>query len=84
MGIPDLFDIVYKSPIAKRPDKKELFKEFIELYGKPKFYIGQGDKDITACRNLGIATISVNWVSSGETKGDYDINSVRELERILS
>ena len=83
VGCSDLFDILYKSPMGKHPNKKELFEEFIKEYGKPKYYIGNGDKDITSCRELGIPAISVNWVSKGKVKGDYDIQSVKELEAIL-
>ena len=32
---------------------------------------------------LGIQNISVNWVSQGEIKGDYDIQKVSELEAII-
>ncbi len=83
IGCFDLFDIVYKSPMEKQPNKEELFKEFIEKYGKPAYYIGKGDQDIESCKKLGITTISVNWVSQGEIKGDYDIQNVSELEGII-
>lgn len=82
-GCFELFDFVYKSPMTRHPDKKQLFREFVGKHAKPVFYIGNGDKDITSCRELGIKTISVNWVSKGEIKGDYDINTVKELERIV-
>lgn len=80
----DLFDIVYKSPVKKQPNKKELFEKFLKEHGKPLFYIGNGDKDITSCKELGIPSISVTWVSSGKIKGDYDINKVKELEKIIT
>jgi phosphoglycolate phosphatase-like HAD superfamily hydrolase len=83
VGCSGLFDVVYKSPVAKHPNKEQLFKEFIEKHGKPAFYIGNGDKDILFCKKLGITTISVSWVSKGEIKGDYDISKVKELEKIL-
>ena len=83
VGCSDLFDILYKSPMGKHPNKRELFEEFIKEYGKPKFYVGNGDKDITSCKELGISSISVNWVSRGKVKGDYDIKNVQELEEIL-
>lgn len=83
IGCSDLFDILYKSPMGKHPNKKELFEEFVKEYGKPEYYIGKGDKDIVSCRELGISTISVNWVSRGELKGDYDVKSVKELEKII-
>ncbi|MBN1644998.1 HAD family hydrolase, partial [Candidatus Woesearchaeota archaeon] len=83
LGIPDLFDILYKSPVSKHPDKKQLFKEFIKKHGKPKFYIGNGDKDIERCKKAGIKTISVNWVSKGKYKGDFDVDSVKEFKKIL-
>ena len=83
IGCFDLFDIVYKSPMEKQPNKEELFKEFIEKYGKPAYSIGNGDQDIESCKKLGITTISVNWVSQGEIKGDYDIQNVSELEGII-
>lgn len=83
VGCSDLFDILYKSPMEKHPNKRELFVEFIKEYGKPKFYIGNGDKDIVNCKELGIPSISVNWVAHGKVKGDYDIKTVKELEKIL-
>jgi len=79
----DLFDIVYDSPMERHPDKKELFKEFIEKFGKPEFYIGNGDKDIKNCKELGIKTISVNWVEKSEFEGDFDIDSIEELKEII-
>lgn len=84
LSCSDLFDIVYKSPAGKHPNKKELFVEFIQKFGKPIFYIGNGDKDIESCRELGIPTISVSWVSKGEIKGDYDIKNVKQLGKIVS
>lgn len=83
VGCADLFDIIYKSPVKRYPNKKELFQQCIEEYGKPLFYIGNGDKDIISCKELGIPSISVAWVSSGKVKGDYDINKVKELEKII-
>jgi FMN phosphatase YigB (HAD superfamily) len=78
-----LFDIIYKSPIDRHPDKKQLFKEFIKKYSKPLFYIGNGDKDILNCKKAGIKTISVNWVSKGKYKGDFDVKTVKELSKII-
>src|SRR3989338_2853425 len=83
VGCGDLFGIIKKSSPEKRPDKKGLFKEFIKEHGKPEFYIGNGDKDIQTCKELGIKTISVNWVSKGEFKGDYDVDNVKDLEKAL-
>lgn len=84
LGISGLFDFLYKSPMHRHPDKKQLFKEFIAKYGKPMYYIGSGDEDIKNCKEIGIKTISVNWVSRGKFKGDFDVNSVGELKRIIS
>jgi phosphoglycolate phosphatase-like HAD superfamily hydrolase len=83
IGCSDLFDILYKSPMGKHPNKRELFGEFVKEYGKPTYYIGYGDKDITSCKELGIPTISVNWVSQGTIKGDYNVKKVSELEAII-
>ncbi|MEW5897525.1 MAG: HAD family hydrolase [Nanoarchaeota archaeon] len=83
VGCSDLFDILYKSPMGRHPNKRELFEEFIKEHGKPTFYVGNGDKDITSCKELGIPAISVNWVSQGEVKGDYDVQRVPELEAII-
>ena len=79
----EIFDVIYKSPVNKQPNKKELFEEFIKKYEKPIFYIGKGDKDITTCKDLGIKSISVSWISKGQLKGDYDINTVKELKDII-
>ncbi|MBW3011711.1 HAD hydrolase-like protein [Candidatus Woesearchaeota archaeon] len=83
VGCSDLFDVLYKSPMGRHPNKRELFEEFIAEYEKPVFYIGNGDKDITACKELGIKSISVSWVSESKIKGDFDIATVKELEEIL-
>jgi FMN phosphatase YigB (HAD superfamily) len=79
----DLFDIIVKSPMEKQPSKKTLFEEFIKKHGKPEFYIGRGDKDLNSIKELGIRTISVNWVSSGDVKGNFDVNKVSEIDPIL-
>ncbi len=83
VGCSDLFDILYKSPMEKHPNKRELFEEFVKEHGKPMFYIGNGNNDITSCKGLGIFAISVNWVSQGKIKGDYDIKKVSELEGVI-
>ena len=83
VGCSDLFEILYKSSVRKQPNKKEMFKDFVKEYGKPIFYIGNGNKDISSCMELGISSISVSWVSAGRIKGDYDIKKVKELEKII-
>ncbi|MBS3118215.1 HAD family hydrolase [Candidatus Woesearchaeota archaeon] len=83
VGCSDLFDYVYTSPVNEQPSKKELLQEFIEKHGKPKFYIGHGDKDILSCKELGILSITVNWVSKGEHHGDYQADTVKNLEKLL-
>ncbi len=84
VGCLDLFDYIYKSPINKRPSKKELLQKFVQEHGKPKFYIGNGDKDILSCKELSIPAISVNWVSKGEYLGDYQAGTVKDLEKLLA
>ena len=79
----DIFEIVYKSPMDKHPNKKELFEAFIKEYGIPKYYLGDGDDNMNICKGLGISTISVNWVSKAKIKGDYDVDTVEELRNIL-
>ncbi len=81
-GCADIFDEVYKSPMKQQPNKKELLKEYARDH-KPTFYIGQGDKDITTCKELNIPTISVNWVKKAEIKGEHDIQKVEQLKEIL-
>ncbi len=83
VGCSSLFDLVYKSPSTEHPNKEKLFKEFIRKEGKPAFYIGYGDSDLKTIGNMGIKTISVNWIKEGENKGDYNIAKVGELEKIL-
>ncbi len=83
LGCSDLFDIVYKSPMGKHPNKREMFVEFINEHGAPKYYIGDGDENMNICKELHISTISVNWVSKSKIKGDYDVSTVEELRKSL-
>ncbi|MFH1211421.1 MAG: hypothetical protein V1659_00655 [Candidatus Woesearchaeota archaeon] len=83
IGCAGLFDIVCKSPMAEQPDKKRLLQQFIAEHGKPRAYIGEGDKDIATCRELGIPTISAGWVNQGKIIGDYNADTVSELESII-
>ncbi len=78
------FDMIYKSPTNRQPSKKELLQKFVQEHGKPEFYIGNGDKDILNCKELGILTISVNWVFKGEYLGDYQAETVKDLEKLLA
>jgi phosphoglycolate phosphatase-like HAD superfamily hydrolase len=79
----DLFDIVYPSLNKNHPDKKTQFIDFIQKYDTPLFYIGYGDKLLGELKELNINTISVNWVSKGTFRGDYEVYSVDELKHIL-
>ena len=60
-----------------------LYRELIKKYGKPLFYIGDGDIHISICKKLKIPCISVNWVSKAKIKGDYDIETIDELKEII-
>lgn len=84
IGCFDLFDIVYESSMEKHPNKKDLFEEFIKKHNMPEFYIGDGDENMLICKELGMSTISVNWVSKAKHKGDYNIDTVQELKEILT
>ena len=79
----DLFDIVIPSPMESHPSKHELIELFIKKYGKPLFYIGQGDKDIVTFQNLGIKTIVVDWVTPSEHKGNFEAHNVEEVKNIV-
>ncbi|HIH32132.1 TPA: HAD hydrolase-like protein [Candidatus Woesearchaeota archaeon] len=79
----DLFDLIIAGPMEDMPSKKELIELFIKKHAKPLFYIGHGDKDIVTCKELGIKTISVNWVEQGEFKGNFEANKVEDLKNIL-
>jgi len=83
VGCKDLFDVIIGSPMDKEPGKKELLEGFIKKFGKPLFYIGKGDKDMQTCKDLGIKTISVNWVATGEFKGNFEADKVEEIDKIL-
>ncbi len=83
IGCSNLFYLIYKSPSNKEPNKREMFKSFIKKYGKIKFYIGDGDEHIKICKELKIPCISVNWVDKARFKGDYNIKTVGELDKIL-
>ncbi len=79
----DLFDIVSASPMEEVPSKKELIELFIKKHGKPLFYIGQGDKDILTCKELGIKTIVVDWNNPAVNKGNFEAHNVEELGKIV-
>lgn len=79
----DLFDMIVASPMEDMPSKKELIESFMKKHSKPLFYIGHGDKDINVCRDLGIKTISVNWVEQGEFKGNFEANKVEDVKKII-
>lgn len=79
----DLFDVIIGSPMEKEPKKKELIELFMKRYGKPEFYIGNGDKDLKIVKDLGIKTISVNWVAKGDVKGNFEAEKVEDIDKIL-
>ncbi len=83
MGCLDIFSIVLASKSNKESDKKLVFEEFITKFGKPVYYIGNGNKNIISCKEVGIKTVSVNWLSESKCKGNYDVNSVKELENLI-
>ncbi|MGV8172024.1 MAG: HAD family hydrolase [Candidatus Woesearchaeota archaeon] len=82
-GCSGLFDIIYSTQSKNHPDKISLLSEFITKYGLPLFYIGLGDKDLGILKEMNIKTISVNWIEKGHFNGDYIIDSVDELRKIL-
>jgi len=81
LNISDLFNVVYKSSLDKRPDKVALVKRFLDEHD-PKYYIGYGDKDLNGIGDLGIKTVSVSWIKKG-LSGDYDAETVKELVSLL-
>jgi len=83
LGCGDIFELIYPSLNKNLPDKKTLFVDFIQKYDIPLFYVGYGDKLLGELKELDINTISVNWVSKGTFRGDYEVDSVEELKHIL-
>ncbi|MGV8150477.1 MAG: HAD family hydrolase [Candidatus Woesearchaeota archaeon] len=79
----DLFEIIVASPMEEVPSKKELIELFIKKHGKPLFYIGQGDKDILTCKDLGIKTIVVDWINPPINKGNFEAKNIEELSKIV-
>jgi FMN phosphatase YigB (HAD superfamily) len=79
----DIFDITFASAPNHHPDKNSLFIDFMTKYEKPLFYIGLGDKDLGGLKDLDINTISVNWVSRGTFRGDYEAENIDELKQLL-
>jgi FMN phosphatase YigB (HAD superfamily) len=79
----DLFDVIVRSPMHMHPSKKELFEMFIKKHGKPLFYIGKGDEDVQTCKDLGIKTITVNWVEQGKFKGNFEAFKIEDVDKIL-
>jgi phosphoglycolate phosphatase-like HAD superfamily hydrolase len=83
LGCGDLFELIYPSLNKNHPDKKTQFIDFIQNNDTPLFYIGYGDKLLGELKDLNINTISVNWISKGTFRGDYEVYSVDELKQIL-
>jgi len=83
LDLTDLFDMIISSPIETKPSKIELFKEFIKKYDKPDYYIGYGDEDLIELKDMVKKTISVNWMKNSKFKGNININSVKQLGKIL-
>jgi FMN phosphatase YigB (HAD superfamily) len=79
----DLFEIIFASAPNNHPDKHSLFADFLTKYENPLFYIGLGDTYLGGLKELDINTISVNWVSEGAFRGDYEVDTVEELQKIL-
>jgi phosphoglycolate phosphatase-like HAD superfamily hydrolase len=79
----DLFHIIYSSLDKNYPNKQSLMNDFIEKYERPLYYIGEGDKDLGAMKDLDITAISVNWVSKARFKGEHNIQEVDELKQFF-
>ena len=61
-GISDLYDIVYAIPSSEKPDKATLFKNFVERYGEPKYYIAARSKEaFEECLKMGTLCIYACW-----------------------
>lgn len=82
----DLFDIIYKSPLVKEPNKTTLMKEFIQENEKPLCYIGNSNEDVDACKELDIKSVLVTWDESADkdSKADYVVSNVDELKKVIS
>lgn len=44
-NLEDIYDIIYASSSEEEPDKKKIFREFIEKYGEPKYYVASRSKE---------------------------------------
>jgi FMN phosphatase YigB (HAD superfamily) len=44
-NLEGIYDIIYASSSEEEPDKKKIFREFIERYGEPKYYIASRSKE---------------------------------------
>lgn len=60
--ISDLYDLVYAIPSSEKPNKASLFKNFVEDYGEPKYYIAARSKEaFEECLKLGTLCIYACW-----------------------
>lgn len=44
-NLEGIYDIIYASSSEEEPDKKKIFREFIEKYGEPRYYIASRSKE---------------------------------------
>jgi phosphoglycolate phosphatase-like HAD superfamily hydrolase len=83
LGCKDLFTMIYKSKPESEPNKKQLFLDLIRENGTPVMYACSSMKDVELCRELGVKSVLVHWITPGCAKGDYSADSPADFEKIL-
>jgi len=88
VGISDLYDIVYAIPASEKPDKASLFKNFVQEYGEPKYYIAARSKEaFEECLKLGTLCIYACWDEFDRKIGNIAREKARtpqEMELVIS
>lgn len=60
--ISDLYNIIYAIPASEKPNKASLFKNFVQEYGEPKYYIAARSKEaFEECLKLGTLCVYACW-----------------------
>lgn len=82
-NLNNIYEIVFATSAEQEPSKEELFKNFVEKYGKPKYYLASRSKDgFEECKKLGISSIYLKLEDFNEELSSIANKTIRldELE----